>query len=459
MAFYGRQTELKRLSKVFSAAGLQVVLVYGRRRIGKSELIRQALKTLDFASIYYECKETSQENNLSDLSEVSASSFGLPPLGFSNLEKLLDFVFDKACNSPVALVLDEYQYLRNAVKGFDSVLQSLIDRYKGRSMLKLVICGSYIDIMVSLLESSNPLFGRVDCTIFLQEMDYYDSSQFYSGYSNEDKVRLYSVFGGVPYYNALVDSSLTVRENIIGLVASSGARLENEVPMYLKSEISRVSNANQVVEAMAKGYCKFSDILAQSHVSSSPVLADVLAKLSRMGILAKKAPINDEFNKKKTKYEICDNLSMFYYRYVFKNLSRMRVMEEDAFFDKYIADDFSSWYVPHMFERVCAQYLIRKNKINKAPIPFYRIGSLWYDDRASHTNGEFDIVTEGEDGYVFYECKFTNSPVGKDVIDEEIAQIVKAGFKAFKCGFFSKTGFEDGLDVDYALIALDDLFV
>ncbi len=83
---------------------------------------------------------------------------------------------------------------------------------------------------------------------------------------------------------------------------------------------------------------------------------------------------------------------------------------------------------------------------------------MWYDDKASHTNGEFDIVTESDGGYVFYECKFTNSPIGKDVIDEEIAQIGKAGFKAFKCGFFSKNGFEDGLEVDYALISLADLF-
>jgi hypothetical protein len=93
---------------------------------------------------------------------------------------------------------------------------------------------SFIDIMKSLFLSENPLYGRVDRTIDLQPMDYYESSLFYPSYSNEDKTRLYSVFGGIPYYNRLIDSELSVRENIISLIASSDARLENEVSMYLR---------------------------------------------------------------------------------------------------------------------------------------------------------------------------------------------------------------------------------
>ena len=183
--------------------------------------------------------------------------------------------------------------------------------------MKFIICGSYVDTMKELLSKQNPLYGRIDVTIDLKPMDYYESSLFYKDFSDEDKVRLYSVFGGVPYYNRLIDASMSVRENIINLIASPGARLENEVSMYLSSEISKITNANEVFEALAKGFSKYKDILDQSHGSSGPTQIDVLDNLIRMDVVKKEAPINDENNKKKAGYFISDNLSLFYYKYIF----------------------------------------------------------------------------------------------------------------------------------------------
>jgi hypothetical protein len=152
-------------------------------------------------------------------------------------------------------------------------------------------------------------------------MDYYESALFYDTFSNEDKVRLYSVFGGIPYYNRLVDKKKSVKENIIELIASPGSRLENEVSMYLNSEISKITNANEVFEALAKGYSKYKDILDQSNVSSGPTLIDTLDKLIKMDVVKKEAPINDENNKRKAGYFVSDNLSLFYYKYIYRNIS------------------------------------------------------------------------------------------------------------------------------------------
>ena len=132
--------------------------------------------------------------------------------------------------------------------------------------------------------------------------------------------------------------------------------------MYLKSEISKINNANEVFEALARGFSKYSDLLSQSHVSSSPALADVLEKLIRMEVVKKEAPINDVNNKRKAGYIITDNLSLFYYRYVFRYSSQMNVMDSDVFYDRYIGDDFERQYVPRQFEEICRQYLIRQNR-------------------------------------------------------------------------------------------------
>ena len=305
----------------------------------KDKLAR--LKGTDLKSIYYECKQTTEQNNVDSLSELIGEAFNFPKPAFENIENLLRFLFKSSEQKPLILVLDEYSYLRENVKGLDSILQSVIDSYKDTSKIKLIICGSYVDTMKALLAKQNPLYGRIDLTINLKPMDYYDSALFYSDFSDEDKVRLFSVFGGIPYYNRLIDAQKSVRENIIDLIASPGARLENEVSMYLNSEISKITNANEVFEALAKGFSRYKDLLNQSNVSSGPALVDILDKLIRMDVVAKEAPINDENNRKKSGYFISDNLSLFYYKYIFMNVSRMNIMDPDVFYD----EDGRMWMV------------------------------------------------------------------------------------------------------------------
>ncbi len=423
MNFIGRKEELEKLNRAMQTDEMNFSLIYGRRRVGKSELVSQALSKVGAKKIYYECKQVAEESNVNGLSEILSESMGLPKLGFSNMESLLDYIFELSAKEKIVLVLDEYPYLRESIKGMDSILQAMIDKHRKTSKITLVILGSYVEVMRSLLEHGNPLYGRVDLTIYLKQMDYYESSFFYPNYSADDKVRIYSVFGGIPYYNRLVDDAKSVEENIINLIASPGARLENEVSMYLNAELSKIINANEVFEALSRGFSKYSDILAQSHVSSGPTLADVLDKLIRMEVVTKTSPINDSRNKKKMAYHICDNLSLFYYRYIFKYSSQMNIMNSEVFYRKYIEKDFEEHYVPHLFENICKQYLIRKNKEGEIEPVIEKIGKYYYDNPEERSNGEFDIVTEDELGYAFYEVKFKKKQISDEMIDEEIEQV------------------------------------
>ena len=458
MKFIGRKDELKKLDKVIHADEMNFTLIYGRRRVGKSELVSQALSKSKVKKLYYECKQVAQESNVNGLSEIVSETMGLPKLGFTDIESLLNYIFELSTKEKMVLVLDEYPYLRESVKGMDSILQAVVDKYRRNSKLTLIILGSYMEVMRSLLEHENPLYGRVDLTINLKQMDYYESSFFYPNYSVEDKVRIYSVFGGIPYYNRLIDDSKSVKENIIELIASPGARLENEVSMYLNAELSKIVNANEVFEALARGFSKYSDILSQSHVSSGPTLVDVLDKLIRMEVVARTAPINDSKNKKKIAYYICDNLSLFYYRYIFKYSSQMKIMDSDVFYKKYIEQDFDEYYVPHIFENICRQYLIRKNRAGEIEPVIENVGKYYYDNPVKRTNGEFDIVTEDELGYAFYEVKFRKKPVSDEMINEEIEQVKATGLDCYKYVFFSRSGFSCEKRDDVVLIALEELF-
>lgn len=459
MKFIGRKEELKKLNKVISSEEMSFALIYGRRRVGKSELVNQAIAKSKVKNLYYECKQVAQESNVNGLSEIVSETLGLPKLGFTDIESLLNYIFEFSTKEKMVLVLDEYPYLRESVKGMDSILQAVIDKYRKTSKLTLIILGSYVEVMHSLLEHENPLYGRVDLTINLKQMDYYESSFFYPNYSAEDKVRIYSVFGGIPYYNRLIDDSKSVKENILSLIASPGARLENEVSMYLNAELSKIVNANEVFEALARGFSKYSDILSQSHVSSGPTLVDVLDKLISMEVVVKTAPINDSANKKKIGYYICDNLSLFYYRYIFRYSSQMNIMDSEVFYKKYIEKDFEEYFVPHVFENICRQYLVRKNKAGEIEPVIENIGKYYYDNPTERTNGEFDIVTEDERGYVFYEVKFRKKPVSDEMINEEIKQVKATGLDCYKYVFFSQSGFNCEKRENVALIAIEEIFV
>ena len=435
-----------------------ISLIYGRRRIGKSELIKQVLKETDITGIYYECKQTTEKNNVDSLAELIGEAFQFPMPAFKDMEQLLQFLFKRSKQEPLILVLDEYPYLRENAKGLDSILQSVIDSNKDTSHMKLIICGSYVDTMKALLARQNPMYGRIDLTISLKPMDYYDSALFYPSFSDEDKVRLFSVFGGIPYYNRLIDSKKSIRENVIDLIASPGARLENEISMYLNSEISKITNANEVFEALAKGFSRYKDLLDQSNVSSGPALVDILDKLIRMDVVAKEAPINNENNRKKSGYFISDNLSLFYYKYIFRNISRMNIMDPDVFYDNYIADDFETKYVPKIFETICKQYLIRRNRKGLMEEPFEKIGKYYYDDPVEKKNGKFDIVTQDDRGYIFYEAKFRKDPVTESMVQNEIRQVTQTGLNCYKYGFFSRSGFLCDQEENQILIELKELY-
>ena len=206
---------------------------------------------------------------------------------------------------------------------------------------------------------------------------------------------------------------------------------------------------------------RFSDILSQSKVSSSPTLADVLEKLIKMDVVTKYSPINDENNKKKTGYYVSDQLTLFYFKYIYRNLSRIAVMESDVFFDKFIESDFEENYVPKGFEEICKQFLIRKNRLGKLEDSFEKIGKYYYDDSVNHKNGEFDVVTQNDNSYIFYEAKFKNEKLDKNLIWKEIVQVNNTGLLCNKYGFFSKVGYKEIAEEhkkNLILYTLDDLF-
>lgn len=329
--FYGRNEELNQINSILNDPRQQNILIYGRIRIGKSFLVRKALEKTNCHKIIYKCKKISIESTLEQLTNLIRTTFDNKYLSFNNFEDLLDFLFKQ---ENVVLFLDEYSFHQEKVEGLDSIIQQKIDEYKFSSNLKLIISGSAIDIMKKIVDYDNPLYGRFNLIINLKEHNYLDSSLYYSNYSNEEKVWLYSIFGGEPFYNSFIDSTNSVVDNIINLAIKENSVLELNIIASFKNEINKISCANEVLNAIVLGKKKNNDIATYAHVDSA-TMNNALKKLINIDIIEKVKPINSTSDRKSL-YVIKNNSIRFYYRYIYMNQEIRDNVDPKDFFNKYI---------------------------------------------------------------------------------------------------------------------------
>jgi AAA+ ATPase superfamily predicted ATPase len=458
--FFGRERELNELNEKLSNGRFEAILIYGRRRIGKTELIKQAAKNFDGLYIYYECKRSLLGDNIEGLNATIQQAFG-SNFSFNSIKDALKFVFEQAKEKRILLVIDELPFMLNESPTLISDIRDLIDEYKMTTPMKLILSGSYVDTMRNLNDGKSETYGRFTGIIELKSFDYYDSAKFYPNYSNKDKLLMYSVFGGVAFFNSLIDSHISAVENIKKLIIAPNSILQLEVEHTIVAETSKVPLVNSVIELIGRGVKKYSDI--SQHLSSkkdAAVSPDYLIKkLVDLELIEKVVPINDRNNKKKISYVFNDNLMEFYYRYIFRNKSMNTVLSTDDFYSEIVEDDLNRQFLPEKFEKVSREFLIRASQKHILQPVIYEIGTYSFDDAKNKINRQFDVVTKDKVGYIAYECKYTKEKIGSAVINEETFQIKNSGLDVYKLGFISKNGFDGDVSrEDYNLFELSDFY-
>lgn len=458
MKFIGREHELARIREKLENDRTECMLVYGRRRVGKSELIKESLRELDATVVRYICRKAPFAQNMEGLTKAVVSSFDDKYVNFTDLESLLEYVCHKAQEQKVVLFIDEYPFLRGDDESVDSEFQIAIDNWQNEACLKLILCGSYMETMHKLVESSAPLFGRFSEIMKIPPFDYYDAAKFFPDRTPEEKLLLYSVFGGVPFYLRQIRNDLTPEQNINILLIPEGSMMENEIRLQLTSELSKEENANYVLEKIASGIGKYSD-LADNFPGSNGKISHTLGKLEGMGLITKDSPINASSNRRQHRYVICDNLLDFYYSYLFSDVTGRTAVSPQEFFNERLRVPIETEYLPRKFEQVAKEYLLRQNRDGKIQPPFFNIGRYVYNDKVHHKNGEFDVVTEDSQGLISYECKYRKAPLTMKFVHEEEYQNEQLGMGFYKLGFFSRNGFSDEVDNQkYRLIDLTDMY-
>lgn len=451
--FLGRSRELKELREEFKKDRKGAILVYGKRRVGKSTLLREAAKEYDGALVYHLCLRTTFEGNLALFTRSVAQALALPQLSFNTIFDLFDFL--RSLNRKLLVIIDEYQYWKESLKGneLDSFFQSIVDNLSDN--IKIVFCGSYISTMKELMSEDNPLFGRFTLIEKVEEFDYYDASLFYPEKDEREKIKLYSIFGGSPYVLSNLDYSKSTEENIRNLLIGQNSILRNYIENVMLREIQKVYDV-RILECLANGKKRYSDILSYLNEPNSGLLDKQLKNLINMETISKVSPINRRGDSRKQFYEIKDNLMRFYFSYIFANDSLIAKFGEDTFFNNNILPSLNT-FVSYRFENIVLQYFIRLAPLGKldGAIDF---GSYWYDDKRNKKNGQFDVVIRKKNGYDFYECKFYSSPMKLEECEEEEKQVkAMTGMDYENIGFVASAGF-DFISERYALIASTELY-
>ena len=449
--FIGRKQELAFLEDRYSAPGGQLIVLYGRRRVGKTELLQQFCSSKPH--VFYACREISDEVQLTDFSKslISAGSpAGKYLKSFSDwksaFENLLELPMDGAKR---LLVIDEFPYMCKGNPSIPSTLQVLWDRLFKNENIMIILCGSAMSFMEKkILSEKNPLYGRATGVYKMKELPFEDSIQFFPNYSDEDKMLSYAVLGGIPHYLRQFDPTLPLKENIIKHVLTRGCALYSEVEFLIRQELREPAMYNSIVEAVALGNTKLNDIYMKIGLDKAKISV-YLRNLMDLEILEREFSVTASTKEQATStrglYRITDNFFRFWFHFIFPNLSDLEIGDAEGIYEHVIAPQFNNFSSP-VFETVCRGFIRKLNQQNKLGFRAVRIGRWW--GKADGEETEIDIVAFDVKSkhYILGECKFRNSEMSVADFNRLKSKkgIVKQGAEV-RYALFSKSGFSDGL--------------
>ena len=446
--FVGREEELALLQHEHIG---KAVMVYGKRRVGKTTLILKVLEQCSYQTVYFECLKVTMQENIDGLVQELVRVKVLPvPLAFSSLQDV--FAYLNTLTQKMVVVVDEYTHLyaMNDSGVVDSVFQSIIDNRL--SNIELILSGSHIGMMKDLLQERNPLYGRFATSLKLDELNYLDAAKFYPDKSAYDKVAHYAVFGGSPFINQALNPAATLRDNIISTILNPMSPVYLYASQLVFSDNSLNVNSERIFSALGNDRKRYTEIEDALRVKKTGNLAKQIKTLTDLEILARSIPINKPNDNKKATYELNDNLLRFYYAFVYKNSSALQVLGAEAFYDEYVAPVLTH-FIAHHFEDICREYFslqVRSGRMNGVR----NIGSYYLDTAVRCENKEFPIAVELADGYAVYLAKCSTQLMTLDEIHSEAQRMEGVNNPGIKqLGFISINGF---VEQEKPYIYLDD---
>lgn len=459
--FIGRKAELKFLNDKYQESRGQFIVLYGRRRVGKTETLREFCKGKPH--IFFSCTQTTDRIQLRNFStrmlreNIPARNYITE---FSDWEKAFRAILDLPYgNEKKLIIIDEFPYMCRGNSSIPSILQNLWDAEFHESNVMIVLCGSAMSfIEKELLAEKNPLYGRATGIYKMKEMGFYDAAKFFPKYSSRDKVLAYAVLGGIPHYLRQWDPHLSVSQNIKQNILTKGCILYSEVEFLLHQELRETPIYNSIIEAVALGSTKLNDISQKSLVENTSKTSVYLKNLIELGIVEREfsvdAKIKEQANTNRGTYRLTDNFFRFWYAFGFSNFSQLEDGDTEGVYDYVIAPALHE-FAAFAFEDICREFIREKQKENELPFRYSKMGrwtgkTTVRDEKAAGglrtAETEIDLLCIDRDAkkYLVGECKFKGSPFSYSEYLNTLSKLTPEKEKAkFYYALFSENGFDE----------------
>lgn len=440
--FIGREQEMISLNRLYQSKKFEFVVIYGRRRVGKTALINQFIS--DKKAIYFMGVESNARQNLENLSRnIIEFETGIETkTSFLSFQDALEHVFKLSERERIILAIDEYPYIARSDKSLASTLQLLIDKYKDTAKLMLILCGSSMSYMEDqVLAYKAPLYGRRTAQMKLLPFDFEDTCRYFYRFSDEDKAFIYGIVGGTPQYLLQMNDEISVEENIKNTFLNPTSSLFEEPENLLKQEVREPALYNAIITAIARGASRMSEISSKIGEDTS-TCTNYLKNLVALGLVKRESPYGEKTSRKSI-YSIDDNMFRFWYRFVPENSSIIARGAVDLAYRR--IEPYLSDYMGKVFEDICKQYLWKRLLNGESPIEFAELGRWWGTDSTTHKQTEIDIMGEQDKNTaLFGECKWTNEKVDLGVLETLIGRSHLFHYTKTILYLFAKTGFTKG---------------
>ena len=463
--FYCREQELAKLNRRYADEQFECVVIYGRRRVGKTAIIKEFCK--DKPAIFFSALNATALENLESLSSaifeyLHPDLAGSDAPVYPSFDAALQEITRLAESQRLIFVIDEYPYLAKAYKSFSSRLQHIIDHTWQNSKLFLILCGSSMSFMEKqVLGYESPLYGRRTAQFKLEALHYREIAAFHPDMTPEQLSLIYGITGGIPHYI----NKLGVRGDIDAALLENffepSAYLFEEPENLLKQELREPAMYNSIIAAIAGGASHINEITTKVGIESGKCMK-YLTVLLELGILQKETPLTEKPGRK-TIYTIKDQFFRFWYRFVPRNMTAISSGRIANVYDRAVKAHLHG-HMGLAFEEMCKEYLLYY--ADNLPIELSDIGQWWGTDNAARKEVQIDIVgcqTDSKE-YLIGSCKYRNEKIGTDELEllRHYAAVFGKGSKyhyyIFSLGGFTAPLLECGKRGEVTLITLDAMY-
>lgn len=456
--FRGRSVELNVLQKKYDSKDFQMIVLYGRRRIGKTELMNEFMRRQKGKCISFTAVEQSEKELLSIMTETVLASLAPELIGsveFTDFQRLFEFIGAKAKNERIVFFIDEYPYLAKQCPYISSVIQKVIDLSWKKTQLFFVLCGSLVAFMKDeVLAESAPLHGRSNLELKLQPFNYLDTAEFLKNYKPEEKAIVYGLTNGVAKYIEQFKANKSLQQNIKDeFFRFGGYFTEEQVRTIITNEKQNPALYNSIISAIATGHSK------NSEIASCVGMDDITYPLK----VLQKAEIIEKRISKTPYYVLNDSMLVFWFKYVYRAISLINAGKGTKYYTDFVLPNLHD-YMGNVFEKMCKEFLYMKAGEGNFPIvtEIENYQKSVVDSQGNCHQLEIDILgKDGKNIRIIGECKFQKGKIDKNTFEGFTEKLNYINAKEALVCMFSLSGYTDYVKKhsgNILLLTIDDLY-